>query len=71
MIARSEEEFERYQFMDVERRRAETVPGVKTKPRLIEEDEIPAWMLKDDEEVSFSNFPRYPSIFPPMGDGVL
>ena len=51
MIARSEEEFERYQIMDVERRRAEMIPGVKSKPRLVEEDEIPGWMLKNDEEV--------------------
>ena len=51
MIARTEEEFDRYQIMDVERRRAETVPGVKTKPRLGEDEDLPPWLLKDDDEV--------------------
>ena len=52
MIARSEDEFDRYQIMDVERKRAETIPGVKTKSRLVEEDDLPPWLIKDDEEVS-------------------
>merc|ERR1719260_379888 len=37
MIARSEEEFELFQRMDIERRRAEAEAGDQRKPRLIEE----------------------------------
>ena len=52
MLARSEEEFELYQSMDIERRRSEAnVPG-KRKPRLMEDDELPAWLTKDEQEVS-------------------
>jgi len=51
MIARSEAEFEIFQKMDIERRREEAKEGVKRKPRLMEEDELPAWLLKDDAEV--------------------
>ncbi|KAL1244753.1 putative global transcription activator SNF2L2 [Trichinella spiralis] len=61
MIARSEEEFEFFQRMDSERRRTEarelqaatpsTSPTSKPKARLIEEHELPAWLLKNEEEI--------------------
>lgn len=50
MIARSEEEFEIFQRMDLDRRREEA-RNPKRKPRLMEEDELPSWLLKDDFEV--------------------
>lgn len=36
--------------MDIERRREEA-RNPKRKPRLMEEDELPAWMLKNEDEV--------------------
>lgn len=51
MLARSEEEFDHFQRMDLERRRQEA-QMVPRKPRLMEEDELPAWLVKDEEEVS-------------------
>lgn len=50
MIARNEEEFESFQKMDLDRRREEA-KNPKRKPRLMEEDELPHWLLKDDAEV--------------------
>ncbi|KAH9515427.1 Transcription activator BRG1 [Bulinus truncatus] len=50
MIARTEEEFELFQRMDIERRRAEAREGNR-KPRLMEEGELPVWIVKDDKEV--------------------
>lgn len=50
MLARTEEEFESMQGMDLERRRVEA-REVKRLPRLIEESELPAWLIKDEEEV--------------------
>ncbi|RUS85614.1 hypothetical protein EGW08_006626 [Elysia chlorotica] len=50
MLARSEEEFEAYQRMDVDRRRNEVREGNR-KPRLMEQSELPAWIIKDDQEV--------------------
>jgi len=50
MIARNEEEFELFQQMDLDRRREEA-RNPKRKPRLIEESELPQWLLKDDAEV--------------------
>ena len=50
MIARSEEEFELFQKMDIDRRRGEAL-SVKRRPRLMEEDELPGWLVKDDAEV--------------------
>lgn len=50
MIARNEEEFELFQKMDLDRRREEA-RNPKRKPRLMEEDELPAWLVKDDAEV--------------------
>ena len=45
MIARSEEEFETFQKLDIERKE------VEDKARLMLEDELPEWMLKESEEV--------------------
>merc|ERR1712209_183970 len=51
MISRSEEEFELFQRMDIERRRSEAEAGAERKPRLIEESELPEFLLaKIDEE---------------------
>ena len=50
MIARSEEEYELFQRMDIERRRIEAT-GQNRKPRLMEESELPAWLLKDDTDL--------------------
>ncbi|EEC12006.1 smarca4, putative, partial [Ixodes scapularis] len=50
MIARNEEELELFQKMDIDRRRDEA-RCIKRKPRLMEEDELPKWLLKDDAEV--------------------
>merc|ERR1719510_2352742 len=51
MIARSEAEFELFQKMDVDRRRVEASAGSERKARLIEESELPAFLLKDDESM--------------------
>ncbi|XP_038660605.1 probable global transcription activator SNF2L2 isoform X4 [Scyliorhinus canicula] len=50
MIARHEEEFELFMRMDLERRR-EDARNPKRKPRLMEEDDLPSWIVKDDAEV--------------------
>ena len=46
MIARSEEEFEKFQEMDIERRRQEAALGAERKPRLIEQSELPPFLLQ-------------------------
>lgn len=53
MLARNEGEFELFQRMDLERRREEAKPGPNRKSRLIEEKELPEWLVKDDDEVKF------------------
>merc|ERR1711997_468438 len=50
MIARSEAEFEKFQQMDIERRRQDAALGADRKPRLIEECELPAFLLQEPEE---------------------
>ncbi|XP_034140949.1 transcription activator BRG1-like, partial [Drosophila guanche] len=50
MIARNEDEFELFQKMDLERKKEEENAAVK-KARLLEEKELPSWLLKDDFEV--------------------
>ena len=50
MIARTEEEYELFQRMDIERRRIEAT-GQNRKPRLMEESELPSWLLKDDADL--------------------
>lgn len=51
MIARSEGEFEIFQKMDLERRREEASRGAGRKSRLVEETELPEWLLKGDEDL--------------------
>ncbi|XP_071208564.1 probable global transcription activator SNF2L2 isoform X2 [Salvelinus alpinus] len=50
MIARNEDEFELFMSMDLDRRR-EDARNPKRKPRLMEEVELPSWIVKDDAEV--------------------
>ncbi|XP_037536783.1 probable global transcription activator SNF2L2 [Nematolebias whitei] len=50
MIARNEDEFELFMRFDMDRRR-EDARNPKRKPRLMEEDELPSWIIKDDAEV--------------------
>uniref|UniRef100_A0A665WEQ6 SWI/SNF related, matrix associated, actin dependent regulator of chromatin, subfamily a, member 2 n=1 Tax=Echeneis naucrates TaxID=173247 RepID=A0A665WEQ6_ECHNA len=50
MIARNEDEFELFMRIDMDRRR-EDARNPKRKPRLMEEDELPSWIIKDDAEV--------------------
>ena len=40
--------------MDIERRRNDA-KDPNRKPRLMEEDEMPAWLVKDEQEVSIKN----------------
>lgn len=51
MIARTEGEFETFQKLDLERRREEAKLGPNRKSRLLEEAELPDWLVKDDDEV--------------------
>merc|ERR1719270_2211913 len=51
MISRSEEEFEMFQRMDIERRRTEAEAGSDRKPRLIEDGELPEFLLQDMNDV--------------------
>lgn len=51
MVARTESEFELFQKMDLERRREEAKLGSARKSRLIEESELPDWLVKEDDEV--------------------
>nr|CAB3266379.1 probable global transcription activator SNF2L2 [Phallusia mammillata] len=50
MIARTEPEFELFQQMDMDRRRTDA-RDPNRKPRLMEEDELPAWLLTSAEDV--------------------
>merc|ERR1711997_1370884 len=52
MLSRNEEEFELFQRMDIERRRAEAEAGANRKSRLIEESELPEFLLQsvDDDD---------------------
>uniref|UniRef100_A0A8C5GX34 Probable global transcription activator SNF2L2 n=1 Tax=Gouania willdenowi TaxID=441366 RepID=A0A8C5GX34_GOUWI len=50
MIARNEDEFQLFMRMDLDRRR-EDAGNPKRRPRLMEEDELPSWIIKDDAEV--------------------
>ncbi|XP_056642766.1 ATP-dependent helicase brm-like [Diorhabda sublineata] len=47
MLARNEEEFQLFQKMDMERKELEKFG----KPRLIQESELPEWLLKQGEEM--------------------
>ena len=53
MIARSEDEFEKFQQMDIERRRQEAALGADRKPRLIEESELPPFLLQVSHHRTF------------------
>ncbi|XP_060082596.1 probable global transcription activator SNF2L2 isoform X1 [Ylistrum balloti] len=55
MLARTEEEFDLYQKMDIERRREEA-RNPNRKPRLMEQDELPSWIVKDEAEVERLTF---------------
>lgn len=50
MLARTEDEFEMFQQMDLERRRNES-KDPQRKPRLMEEGELPDWLTRDESEV--------------------
>jgi len=50
MIARSEAEFEKFQQMDIDRRRHDASLGSERKPRLIEDSELPDYLLADPED---------------------
>lgn len=45
MIARNENEFDLFQKMDLERRREDAKLGTQRKGRLIEESELPDWLV--------------------------
>jgi SWI/SNF-related matrix-associated actin-dependent regulator of chromatin subfamily A protein 2/4 len=51
MLSRNENEFELFQRMDIERRRAEADLGDQRKPRLIEEKELPEFLLQSQEDL--------------------
>lgn len=51
MIARTEDEFNLFQKIDLERRREEAKLGPNRKSRLVEEAELPDWLVKNDDEV--------------------
>ncbi|KAL3311593.1 hypothetical protein Ciccas_009824 [Cichlidogyrus casuarinus] len=53
MLARTEEEFERYQQMDAERQFAETQKA-RREERLMTDEELPTWILRDDIELDKS-----------------
>ncbi|XP_019754076.1 ATP-dependent helicase brm isoform X2 [Dendroctonus ponderosae] len=56
MVARSVDEFELFQKMDLERRREDAKLGAARKPRLIVESELPDWLVKEDDEVDPWNY---------------
>lgn len=56
MVARTESEFDLFQKMDLERRREEAKLGPARKSRLIEENELPDWLVKDEDEVDRWNY---------------
>lgn len=56
MIARTEGEFELFQKMDLERRREDAKLGTARKGRLIEESELPDWLVKEDDEVNVIDY---------------
>ena len=51
MIARCETEFELFQKMDSERREEEAKMGSEQRARLMGEQELPTWLVKEEEEV--------------------
>lgn len=57
MISRSEDELELFKKMDVERKEHDG-----TRTRLINEDELPDWLVKEDDEVDRWNYDNDDSI---------
>lgn len=55
MLARNEDEFQLFQKMDADRKEEEEKSGNK-KSRLIQENELPEWLLKQDDEVDSWSF---------------
>merc|ERR1712242_121988 len=51
MLARSEDEFDLFQRMDLERRRAEADLGTERKDRLIQECELPEFLMRDEDDL--------------------
>uniref|UniRef100_A0AAG5DRW8 ATP-dependent helicase brm n=1 Tax=Anopheles atroparvus TaxID=41427 RepID=A0AAG5DRW8_ANOAO len=56
MISRSDDELELFKKMDIERKAEEV------KPRLLDEAELPDWLVKDDEEVDRWDYEEETSI---------
>ncbi|XP_076275464.1 ATP-dependent helicase brm-like isoform X1 [Rhynchophorus ferrugineus] len=54
MVARNEDEFQLFQKMDTERKVDEEKNGMLN--RLIQEEELPEWLVKDDDEVDSWKF---------------
>ena len=50
MIARSEDEFEIFQKMDIDRRREEAAAGSQRKARLMADTEVPGYLLEPEQE---------------------
>merc|ERR1712212_348459 len=46
-----EEEFEQFQAMDIQRRREDAALGAERKPRLMEESELPPFLVEEEEEI--------------------
>ncbi|CAH1967289.1 unnamed protein product [Acanthoscelides obtectus] len=51
MVARNEDEFQLFQKMDTERKVEEEKLGPNKRNRLIQESELPDWLIKHDDEV--------------------
>ncbi len=62
MIARTEEEFNTYQKMDIQRNVAEMQDPTNRKSRLMTEDELPSWLLKDEAEVTAARLNSAPNL---------
>ena len=58
MIARTEEEFEKFQQMDIQRRREDAALGEHRKPRLMEVNELPPFLLEEDDDVEEDETPE-------------
>lgn len=56
MVARNEDEFQLFQKMDTERKEEEEKLGMHRKCRLIQECELPDWLIKHDDEVETWSF---------------
>lgn len=56
MVARNEDEFQLFQKMDTDRKVEEEKLGQHRKHRLIQESELPDWLIKQDDEVETWSF---------------